>query len=88
MLGAALGEWVPLSLGCMGCVNNFIQYQLETFFCTFRVPFYLGEAIMSPFAAWYLSEMSNPNAPERDNAFIFLKIALHLHTDGLLPKKS
>lgn len=54
----------------------------------FRVPFHLGGAITSPFAAWYLSEMSNPNALERDNAFLFLKIALHLHTDGLLPKKS
>lgn len=50
----------------------------------FRVPFHLEEAVTSPFAAWYLSEISNPNTLERDNAFLFLKIALHLHRGGLV----
>lgn len=52
----------------------------------FHVRFHLGEAITSPFAAWYLSEMSNPKALERDNAFLFLKIALHLQMD-FFPRK-
>jgi len=49
-----------------------------------RNPFHLEKAVTSPFAAWYLPEMSNPNTLERENAFLFLRIALCLHRDGLV----
>lgn len=86
MLGAALGEWVSLSLVLCGLCQQFHMLESGWAFwhVGFHVPFHSDEAITSPFAAWYLAEMSNPNALERDNAFFFLQMALHLHTDGFI----